>query len=150
MNQVVSNLDDIVIDSPQPEIAHMEAKRYYDWLLKAFQRSGVMIDRDEWAADILSGDVLLVRVWKDKKFTALAACRVLATHEGNELYVMAAAGVEWKSWLHPIMETFEQLALEAKCVAVVLDGRKGWHGALRGEGYKLLQVTMRKEVHYEH
>lgn len=141
---------DVVIDSPTPEVAHQDAKRYYEWLVPAFERTGSLIHKDEWDNDLLSGDILLVRVWKDEEFTALAACRIIQTHLGRELYVMAAAGKDWKDWLHPIMETFEHLAREAKCICVVLDGRKGWHSALRGEGYKMWQITMRKEIRLEH
>jgi len=99
---------------------------------------------DELAEELLSGDVLLIRVWKDKEFKGLAAARVREVIEGRELYIMGLVGEESDKWLLPLSETFDELAKEAECVAVVLEGRPGWSKRLRGLGYSLHQVTMRK------
>ncbi len=137
---------DITIDSPAPEVAHADAEKYFQWLMPAWEQARVHYSPDELADDLLSGKVLLVRVWKDKKFSALAAAKVDETMDGRELHIMALAGEGIGEWLKPLADTFDQLATEAECIAIRLDGRKGWQTALRGEGYKVHQVTMRKQT----
>jgi hypothetical protein len=143
MNQVFS---DITIDSPAPEVAHEDAEKYWQWLWPALELGGSDYTAAELATDLLSGDVLLVRVWADQEFTALACCRVRPTLDGKELFIMGLVGEKSDEWLLPLSDTFDKLASEAGCVAVVLEGRPGWSKKLRGLGYTMHQVVMRKPV----
>ncbi len=135
---------DITIDSPAPEVAHADAEKYWQWLWPALELGGLEYSPEELAEELLSGDVLLVRVWKDKEFKALAAVRVRDVTDGRELFIMGLVGEQSDEWLLPLSDTFDQLAKEAECVAVVLEGRPGWSKKLRGLGYSLHQITMRK------
>ncbi len=138
------NVSDITIDSPAPELAHAEAEKYFQWLWPALELGGQEYGPNDLAEELLSGDVLLMRVWVDKQFTGLAAARLRTAGEGRELYVMALVGEKADKWLLPLSEAFDKLAAETECVAVVLEGRPGWSKKLRGLGYSLHQVTMRK------
>jgi hypothetical protein len=137
---------DITIDSPTPEVAHADAKKYWQKLWPALELGGSDYTAEELADDLLSGDVLLIRVWADKEFRALAAARVRPTLSGGELFIMGLVGEGSDEWLLPLSETFDKLAAEAQCVSIALEGRPGWAKRLRGIGYKLHQVTMRKTV----
>ena len=137
---------DITIDSPAPEVAHENYEKYWQWLWPALELGGSDYTAAELGDDLLSGEVLLIRVWVDKEFKGLAAARVRPTLEGGELYIMGLVGEGSDEWLLPLSETFDKLAAEAQCVAVVLEGRPGWSKKLRGLGYSLHQVVMRKTV----
>ena len=135
---------DITIDSPSPEVAHQDYEKYWQWLWPALELGGSDYTAAELGEDLLTGDVLLIRVWVDKEFRGLAAARVRSTLDGRELYIMGLVGQDSDEWLLPLSETFDKLADEAECVAVVLEGRPGWSKKLRGLGYSLHQVVMRK------
>ena len=139
-------LKDVVIDSPSPEVAHGEAGKYFAYLQPAMETWTADYNDEEFADEIISGNVLLVRVWVDQEFTALAACRVQAAKHGRELLVMCLVGDNADDWLCPLLASFDALALEAGCRTVTLEGRPGWVKKLAGEGYKTFQVTMRKTV----
>ncbi len=138
------DFSDVTIDSPAPEVAHENFEKYWQWLWPALELGGSDYTAAELGEDLLSGNVLLVRVWVNKEFKGLAAARVRPTLEGRELYIMGLVGEGSDDWLLPLSDTFDQLAEEAECVAVVLEGRPGWSKKLRGLGYSLHQITMRK------
>ena len=137
---------DITIDSPAPEVAHADYEKYWQWLWPALEVGGEQYTAAELGEELLSGDVLLIRVWRDKEFKALAAARVRPSLEGGELYIMGLVGEGSDEWLLPLSETFDKLAAEAQCATIAIEGRPGWSKRLRGIGYKLHQVTMRKSV----
>lgn len=137
---------DITIDSPTPEVAHQDFEKYFQWLMPAFERNRQPYDPALFGEELLSGDVLLVRVWNNKKFQALAALRSQETLDGRELLIMGVVGESADDWLLPLADTFDQLAAAAQCGSIALEGRPGWQKRLRGIGYKLHQVTMRKQV----
>lgn len=141
-----ARLKDVVIDSPSPEIAHGEAEKYFRYLLPAMETWTADYNAEEFAEEIITGNVALVRVWVDTEFTALAACRVQQAKHGRELLVMCLVGEDADDWLCPLLASFDALALEAGCRTVTLEGRPGWVKKLSGEGYKTFQVTMRKTV----
>jgi hypothetical protein len=135
---------DITIDSPTPEVAHADAQKYWQKLWPALQLGGSDYTAEELGEDLLSGDVLLVRVWSDKEFKGLAAARIRPALEGRELFIMGLVGSELEEWMLPLSEAFDELAKEAECVAIVLEGRPGWSKLLRSVGYSPHQITMRK------
>ncbi len=137
---------DITIDSPTPEVAHQDFEKYFQWLMPAFERNREPYDPALFGEELLDGTVLLVRVWKDKKFAALAALRGQETLDGRELLIMGLVGESAGDWLMALADTFDKVAAEAQCGSIVLEGRPGWQKRLRGIGYKLHQVTMRKQV----
>ncbi len=137
---------DITIDSPAPEVAHQDAEKYWQWLWPALELGGSDYTAAELADDLLSGNVLLIRIWHDKEFEGLAAARVRTTLQGMELFIMGLVGENCDDWLLPLTETFDKLATEAGCVAVAMEGRPGWSKKLRGLGYNLHQVVMRKPL----
>lgn len=134
------------IDSPSPHQAAKDSQGYFDMLFPAFERGGQIYTPMEFKQDVEAGDVLLFRVWDDGAVKAVVIARIQQTFRGPELYALAAAGSDAKVWLHGMMETLAQVAVEAKCVAVVLDGRRGWQKMLKDEGYSVFQVRMRKAI----
>ena len=134
------------IDSPTPHQAAEDASRYYEFLFPAFERGGQTYTPREFQDDLASGDVLLFRVWEGEDVKAVFMARISQTFRGPELYALAAAGSDAKEWVGPMMETLAQVATEAKCVAVVLDGRQGWQKMMKRLGYRVFQVRMRKEI----
>lgn len=136
---------DIVIDSPSPEVAHQEAGKYYDWLEPAFRARNDMPEREEWAKLILEGNLCFVRVWVDAEFKAVAVAQVNDGLE-REVVIAGLVGTDPEKWLKPLSDTFDKMAKELGAKWVVLHGRPGWAKILRGEGYKPLQITLRKRV----
>ncbi len=139
-------VSDITIDSPAPEVAHKDAEKYWQWLWPALELGGSDYTAAELADDLLSGNVLLIRIWKDQEFVALAAARTRPTLEGLELFIMGLVGEDSDDWLLPLSDTFDKLAEESGCIAVTLEGRPGWSKKLRGLGYTMHQVVMRKPL----
>ena len=137
---------DITIDSPAPEVAHQDYEKYWQWLWPALELGGSDYSAAELGEDLLSGDVLLIRIWRNKTFEGLAAARIRPTLEGRELFIMGLVGEHSDQWLAALSDTFDKLATESECVAIALEGRPGWQKKLRGIGYKLHQVVMRKQV----
>ena len=134
------------IDSPSPQVAHHDAEKYFQWLTPAFDHSRFDYSLDEFSADLIDGIICLVRVFNDDEPTALAACRVQVTNDGNELLVMAITGEGAGVWLDPLNSALETLAIEAGCSHICLKGRPGWSRWMKPRGYKLHQVTMRKDL----
>lgn len=134
------------IDSPTPHQAAKDAQGYYDRLFPALERGGQIYTPVEFRDDVESGNILVLRVWDGEDVKAVVIARVQQTFRGPELYALAAAGTEAKGWIHGMMETLAQIAHEAKCIAVVLDGRRGWQKMLKDEGYSVFQVRMRKAI----
>jgi len=134
------------IDSPTPHQAAQDSQGYYDMLFPAFEKGGQIYTPMEFKDDIESGDVLLLRVWDEGEVIGLGIVRVQQTFRGPELYMLAVAGERGDKWCHAMIETAGQIGREAKCVAVVLDGRPGWHKLLKQDGYRTFQVRMRKEL----
>ena len=140
------NPESFRIDSPTPHQAAEEATRYYDILLAAFERGGTIYTPREFQEDVANGDLLLIRMWNEGELLAVACCRVQNTYRGRELYAIAAAGTGADQWGAEMMQTFEQVGREAECTAVVCDARQGWTKMLKGEGYRVFQVRMRKQL----
>jgi len=134
------------IDSPTPHQAAADAQGYFDLLFPALETGGQIYTPVEFRDDVESGELLVLRVWDGEDVKSVTICRVQQTFRGPELYALACAGEGAKEWIHPLMETLYQVATEAKCVAVVLDGRRGWQKMLKDEGYSVFQARMRKEV----
>ena len=134
------------IDSPTPHQAAKDAQGYFDMLFPALERGGQIYTPVEFRDDVESGDILLIRVWGEEQVKAVLMCRVQQTFRGPELYALACAGEGLTGWMQAMSETLVQVAKEAKCVAVVLDGRRGWQKLLKDEGYSVFQVRMRKEL----
>ena len=146
MDAMPAQFPDLRIDSPSPAVAHHDAEKYFQWLMPAFEHSRFDYCLDEFAADLIDGTICLVRVFDDDEPTALAACRVQTTNDGNELLVMAITGQDADAWLDPLNSALETLAIEVGCSHICLKGRPGWKKWMRPRGYKLHQVTMRKDL----
>jgi hypothetical protein len=96
------------------------------WLLPALEPE----DGDEagLVTDLISGRA---RLWPGERAALVTQC--LNEHEGACLHVWLAGGD--LSDILAMRPGIEAWARAQGCVAVTLDGRKGWTRALRGFGY---------------
>ena len=136
---------DIVIDSPSQEMALEESEKYYDWLAPAYEARHNQPSRQEWGQLIAEGHLVFVRVWIDGEFKAVSAAQVFDGME-RELIISGLVGSDVRKWLPDIVQVFYKMADELKCKWIVIHGRPGWEKHLRSEGFKPLQMTIRKRV----
>lgn len=136
---------DIVIDSPYPAQALEQAEQYYEWLQPAFAARDDQPEPTEWVRLIESGELVFVRVRVDDEVKAVAAAQI---HEGieREVVIGALVGEDIDQWFKPLARTFDVMAKELDAKWVVLHGRPAWEKLLKDEGYKPLQVTLRKRI----
>lgn len=135
----------VVIDSPFPALALEQAQDYYEWLAPAFEARDNQPEPAEWIRLIESGELVFVRVMVDDEVKAVAAAQV---HEGleREVVIGALVGTDIEQWFKPLSETFDKMATELGAKWVVLHGRPAWEKLLKDEGYRPLQVTLRKRI----
>lgn len=136
---------DITIDSPSLEMALEEADKYYQWLAPAFEARHDMPTFDDWGQMIAEGNLVFVRVQIDGEFKACAVAQVFDGME-RELVIAGLVGSQVRQWLPAIVQAFYKMADELSCKWIVIHGRPGWEKHLRSEGFKPLQMTIRKRV----
>jgi hypothetical protein len=120
--------------------------RYFDWFEPALDYFRYTYTRDELAADIGSGECLIVRVFLDGEPTAAALLRGVDTAEGRELLVMAIVGEQTELWQTQLDEVFVGLAENFKASWLTVEGRQGWQRRLAPFGYTIHSVVMRKPI----
>lgn len=136
---------DIVIDSPSQEMALAEAAKYYDWLAPAFEARHDMPTPEDWGKMIAEGRLVFVRIWLEGEFKAVACAQIFDGIE-RELVVSGLVGEKVRQWLPELVQVFYKMADELKAKWIVIHGRPGWEKHLRSEGFKPLQMTIRKRV----
>ena len=134
------------IDSPSPALASQEVERYYDFLRPAFMVGGHDYQPEEFDEDLISGDVLLVRVWNEENLQALAAVRVRDLSGVRDLFVLGLVGSDAHQWADDFAEVVDKLADEAGCRSISLLGRPGIGKHVKAHGYKEAQIVFRKTL----
>jgi len=143
MSQVSSN---IKIDSPAPALASQDVQRYYDFLQPAFHRSGYEYEPEHFDEDLLSGNVLLVRIWNGDVMLGLAAVRTREVKGVRDLFVLALVGEEAELWAERFSEVCDKLAGETECGSISMVARPGLKKYVQWQGYKVQQIIYRKDL----
>ena len=137
---------DVRIDSPAPDAALVDIDRYFDWFEPALDFFRYTYTRDELAADIGSGECMIVRVYLDDEPTGACLLRGVDTGNGLELLVMAIVGTRTEYWQSQLDETLVGLATEIGANHLTVEGRQGWQRRLAAFGYTIHSVVMRKPI----
>ncbi len=137
---------DVRIDSPAPLAAFKDIDRYYAWFSPALDYFRYTYTRDELAADIQSGEIMIVRAFLDGEPVGAALLRGVDTGEGLELLVMAIVGEQTEHWQGALDETLVGLATELGAKYLTVEGRSGWRRRLAAFGYTIHSVVMRKPI----
>ena len=137
---------EVRIDSPAPLAAFADIDRYYDWFSPALDYFRYTYTRDELAADVRSGEIMIVRAFLDGEPVGACLLRGVDTGEGLELLVMAIVGEQTELWQTQLDETLVGLATELGAKYLTVEGRKGWWRRLEAFGYTIHSVVMRKPI----
>lgn len=137
---------DIKIDSPAPSVAMVDIDRYFDWFAPALDYFRYTYTRDELAADISSGECMIVRVFLDGVPTGAALLRGVDTADGKELLIMAIVGEQTEYWQTELDRVLVGLAQEFGADYLTVEGREGWRRRLATFGYTIHSVVMRKPI----
>ena len=137
---------DFKIDSPSPKVASQDVERYYRFLQPAFMIGGHDYPAEHFDADLISGDVLLIRIWSEEHLQALAAVRVRDLSGVRDLFVLGLVGEEADGWADAFSEVVDKLAGEAGCRSISLLGRPGIGKHVKAHGYKEAQIVFRKTL----
>lgn len=121
------------VDEMWPHVsAWLEAacERCGDWTIEALRTS---LDREE---------MLLWIVWDGERLRSATVTELVIVPKGKicRVVVHGGADVHWSTAIKPI----EQYAKDAGCVAMRVDGRKGWARVL--SDYELNWITLEKRL----
>jgi len=137
---------DVRIDSPAPLAAMEDIDRYYDWFSPALDYFRYTYTKDELAADVSSGEIMIVRAYLDDEPVGACLLRGVDTGDGLELLVMAIVGEQTEYWQAALDETLIGLATELGAKYLTVEGREGWRRRLAAFGYTIHSVVMRKPI----
>lgn len=136
------------IDSPSPEMAVQDARRYLDFMEPSFRYGGVEYELDDFTEMLQSGDWLLIRVWDADELISVSAVMTRDLTDGKDLYIIATASTrDIADWIGDFDRVLVELATEAECETITVLTRNGMGRiASREYGWKVHQVTIRKRV----
>ena len=136
------------IDSPSPEVAVQDARRYLDFMEPSFRYGGVEYELDDFTEMLESGDWLLIRVWDADELISVSAVMTRELTDGKDLYIIATASTRnIADWIGDFDKVLVELATEAGCETITVLTRNGMGRiASREYGWKVHQVTIRKRV----
>ncbi len=135
------------IDSPTPQLAAEQAEAYWDMMAASFEYGGMDYNAEDLAADCLSGDVLLIRVWNGDEVISVSAVRVREFFGTRDLQIMVTESrYDIKEWVFDFDKVLEQIAQEADCQTITVQTREGIGRLSKRAGYKVHQVIIRKEL----
>ena len=98
-------------------------------------------------SDALSGDGLLVLIYKDKTVVGAANLRKQIFETGKEaLMVNLLGGTNMQEWINDAHYVATQIAKAKGCSEVYCVGRAGWEKVLKGIGYSKAYTLMSFKV----
>jgi hypothetical protein len=135
------------IDSPSPEMAKQDAKRYLDFMEPSFRYGGVEYNLEDFTEMVGGGEWLLIRVWDDAELISVSAVQVRNLPDGRDLYLIATASTrDFQKWVYDFDKVLVELAKEANCETITVLTRNGVGKLSKAAGYKVHQVVIRKRV----
>jgi hypothetical protein len=135
------------IDSPSPEMAKQDAKRYLDFMEPSFRYGGVEYNLEDFTEMVGGGEWLLIRVWDDAELISVSAVQVRNLPDGRDLYLIATASTrDFQKWVYDFDKVLVELAKEAECETITVLTRDGVGKLSKAAGYKVHQVVIRKRV----
>lgn len=141
-------MNEFKIDSPTPQVAAQQAEHYWGMMAASFEYGGMDYNAEDLAADCLSGEVLLIRVWNGDEVISVSAVRVREFFGTRDLQIMVTESkYDIKEWIGDFDKVLVQLAGEADCHTITVQTREGMGRiSSRKHGYKVHQVIIRKEL----
>ena len=141
------NPDSFRIDSPSPALAAADAQRSLESMRPSLIFGGVEYDAEEFENDLISGDLLLIRIWEKTDLVSVSAVRTRELEDGRDLYIVATASARnINDWIDDFDKVLMALAREAGCNTITVQTRNRMGRISKRAGYKIHQVIIRKKV----
>jgi len=135
------------IDSPTPEQAGADAKKYLAFMEPSLRFGGLEFELDYFKEMVTAGAFLIVRVWDGSELISVSALEVRELVDGLDLYVVATASIrDIDKWIGDFDAVLGQVAAEAQCKTITVLTRNGMGKIAKQYGYRVHQVTIRKRV----
>lgn len=116
-------------------------------LQKAIDYSNGELDIDSVKERILSGEIMVVVVFKDGNLIAAVTFEQIEFQTCKRvLNIQLAGGTDIELWFHDVEKIANGLAERYHCSDVYIIGRKGWVRKMKSLGYSEVHTILHKEV----
>jgi hypothetical protein len=135
------------IDTPEPTEALKQVDAYWSMMAPSFEYGGMEYSAGQLAQDLMTGDVVLIRVWVDDEVVSVSAVTRREFFGTKDLHLMATGSThDINEWIDDLDKVLVQLAQETGCDTITVQTREGMGRISKRAGYKVHQVIIRKRV----